>query len=154
MDAKGNRRQRGALLIEALVGVALVGLLAAGGVGLVSLASRTAREAARRDEARAAAEAAAARATALSFAALPPLFGARAGDAAAAVDTADRTAPAGWGELVAALPEGRLQCSLEGVGAGGALAPFDDALALRLRFVATWKEGADVRAVELVAFHF
>jgi len=144
-----RRAQAGQGLAEAIVALALVTLVVLGGVGLVQLALRTAAEAEHLDRAREAADAALARAGLVSWHRLPELLGAEDDDSSALADSWSGTTPPGWDELLDVLPEPRLVLRLEGVGADGAAAPFEVALALRVTAIVSYQGGPGRRAVTL-----
>lgn len=144
-----SRRQRGALLVEALVALALAGFVAAGGAALAELASRTGRAAERLDLAREAALGVHEQLGAVPFAALPARFGASSTDLARTLDSDRGEVPPEWLAGAAALPAVRMEVALEGLAAGAGAAPCAGALALRVRVRVTWREGAAPRALEL-----
>lgn len=147
-SASHARTQKGALLVEALVALALAGFVAAGGAALAELASRVGRAAERLDLAREAARDTLEQLGELPFAALPARFGATAGDLARTLDSDRGDVPAEWLGAAAALPALRMEVTLQGLGAGAGAAPCVNALALRVRVRVTWRDGEASRALE------
>ncbi|MDQ7008281.1 MAG: prepilin-type N-terminal cleavage/methylation domain-containing protein [Acidobacteriota bacterium] len=141
---------RGSTLIEALVALALTGLLAAGVLSLFHTAVHHLRAADRLDRARGAAETIAARLDGVSFHRLPGYFSAAPDDREGILDTRDASAPAAWHELLEGLPDGRIEARLEGLGAGGTSATFGTALGCRLRVRVSYLEAGRRRRVRLV----
>ncbi len=139
-SASHARTQKGALLVEALVALALAGFVAAGGAALAELASRVGRAAERLDLAREAARD--------TLEQLPARFGATAGDLARTLDSDRGDVPAEWLGAAAALPALRMEVTLQGLGAGAGAAPCVNALALRVRVRVTWRDGEASRALE------
>jgi hypothetical protein len=121
------------VLLDALAGAAMLGLCALGAAGLLQLGAAASRRAEQLDTARRAAIVVLEELETVSFHRLPTFFGAGAADHHATLDTARGEGPPRWGALVAPLPEGALRVELEGLGPGGTPAPFDEALALRVR---------------------
>lgn len=147
-------RAAGFVLLDALGGLALLGLLAVGALSLVQGGARVAREAAHVDRAVAVARSAAAYWEAVPFRALPGEFGVGLDEQEAALDTAGESAgdtggdtadgdadgdvPAELRELVDALPGGRLRVELAGLGVAGGAARFGECVAMRETITVSW----------------
>ena len=146
---------RGFALLDALIAIALLGLLAVGTMSLLHGGARAARAAGDLDRGLAAARSCLARLEAKSFHELPEHFEADPADLEARLDTADGSAPDGWEQLVDGLRGGSLDARLEALGEGGVAVSFADAVALRIIVKAQWRLGAShTREVTLVATRF
>lgn len=150
----GVADQAGAVLLEALVALALLGFVAVGAASLGHGAARLTREAGRLDEALMIAETLLARTSGVSFARLPEFFAASPDAVDATLDTGDDSAPADWIELAQGLPEARITAILQGVAAGGGAARLDAGVALRVRVRVAWTETGRRREVELTDVRF
>jgi hypothetical protein len=142
------------VLAEAIVALALLGLAAAGGATLVHAAAQVHRQAERLDQGLMVAETILARLAGVSFARLPEVFAAPADASLAQIDTAGAGAPADWFSLLADLPAGRVTATLQGLTSRGDAAPFDAAIALRVRIRTSWAEDTRRRSVELTDVRF
>ena len=146
---------RGFALLDALFAMALLTFAAVATASLVHGAMHQARHAERLDRARAACETILARLSQVSWHALPERFGGTPGDELAILGTAFGTAPADWPPLLTPLPEGQATARLEGLGPGGAGAPFASAVALRIRVEVSYRQGNGARrAARLTAVRF
>lgn len=150
-----SRRDQGFALLDALLSVALLGLLAIGTLSLLHGGTRTAREAAQVDRAVGAAQSCVARLAARSFHELPEHFGADHGGRSARLDTENGTAPDAWSRLVEGLGDGAVAAELTALGSGGAASTFEQAVALRVTVTVSWRAvGGHAREVQLVDTRF
>ena len=147
------RHQRGVALAESLAAIAILGAAALGAASLAQRAAAVAAEASRLDLAREAAEAVHARLDTVGWYRLPELFDAPATAAEATVATGEG-APAGWEELIARLPRGRIQARLAGLGRDGVRAAFGEAVALRVEVRVAYDERGRRRVVALSSTRF
>ena len=141
-------------MLDALAGLALLGLLAVGVLSMLHLSVHMMQQAARLDRAREAAQSIVARCDAVSWARLPEFFHATPDRSRAWLDTTDGTAPIAWQRLIDTLPGGRIRACLEGLGPQGRPADFGRALALRLRVELLFDGGPRERRLELSSVRF
>ncbi len=126
------RGAHGFALLDAIVGLALLGLLATGALTLAHGAVRLHVETRRTERAAEAAESVMRELDTVSWHRLPVVLGAPGSAARHQLDAGDSGAPARWQALRRGLGPGTLLVSVEGLGPGGAPARLDEALVLRV----------------------
>lgn len=142
------------LLAEALVALALLGMLMLGAFSLALSSVAAVGEAERMNRAREAAERILHELESIGFHDLPRFFGSRGDAFSARLSSAGKSAPEGWAAALAGLPEGRVEAVLQGLGVTGESVSFDDAQALRLRVRVSYREQGRTRRVALAAVRF
>lgn len=153
MNRPPTGTQSGALLTEALVALALLGLALTGTVGLAEWGSRIHRQARNQEAALAAAERILNQLDGVSFHRLPQLFAAAPAAEEARISTLDGNAPAEWTDWVSALPEGKAAAELKGF-VGGAGAGLSDADVMQVRVTVLWQEAGPARQLVLFGWRF
>ncbi len=141
--------QRGELILDALLALSLVGLISLGAVGLGTSAVHISSEAAHLDAALAIARQCLADLDQVSWHRLPQYFSSAESRDAAALDTADLSAPADWSSRAASLPGGRIIARLDGLTSDGRGCAFDSSLGLRVSVVVSYRESERTRHVTL-----
>lgn len=146
--------QTGALLTEALVALALLGLALTGTFGLAEWGSRTHRQARNQEAALAAAERILNQLDGVSFHRLSQLFAAAPAAEEARISSRDGTAPVEWTDWVSALPEGEAAAEIRGFAGGAGSATLADAGVLRIRVTVLWQETEFRRQLVLLGWRF
>lgn len=152
--AEAEAKQRGFLLLDALLAAFLTSLVVVVVAGLLHASVRAMRETGRLDRAREAVVHVDRELDRISYERLIDFFGTNWSNDGAVLSTEDGSAPPRWRLLLADLPRGQLEARIQGMGLNGTTRSFERSIAIRVRVGVEFDSPAGRRSVTLTSARF